>query len=124
MALAMGLAGFALESDTCSGAGAAGQSALSVHGQAAPSLLPWIKQPGRGWLASLVALLQSVLGTGNSLENFSTWKSRAFFPQFHAPLIRGDWKPLPGHPCSWEVKVLCVPEPSLNLTGSRWYLCR
>ncbi|KAF2980220.1 hypothetical protein EK904_000573 [Melospiza melodia maxima] len=57
---------------------------------------------------------ESVLGTGNSHENFSTWKSKVFFPQLQAqvgmlPLL-GRLKPLPGHPCSLEVKVFCVPE--------------
>lgn len=109
----MGLAGFALESDTCSGAGAAGRSALSVHGQAAPTQPVTLDRTARERMACLTCspATESVPGTGNSLKNFSTWKSRAFFPQLQAP---AGMLPLLGETenlsldtlAAWKVKVL------------------
>lgn len=117
------------QSHACCRAGAAGPSVPRVCGQAAPGLFSWFGQPAWGLLASLSSQVAgSGLGTlrtagpgspepsshNSSHQLELDWENSHLSQRVNALLSRGDWKPLPGRPCSLEVKVLLCTSSHLR----------
>lgn len=110
--LAVGLAGFAAESHACSRAGAAGQTAPSVHRpvQAASEGSASLSPPSAGSVLGTARLGSPEPSSYNSRHQLEPeWENACPSQRVNVPLSSGDWKPRPGHPCRLEVMgLLCT----------------
>lgn len=117
-------------SHTCSRIAEAGQSVPRLWaGSPWPVLLVWAACVGAAGFSSLTgcrvrapAAALRTAGPGSpepSSHNSShqlelDWENSHLSQRVNALLSRGDWKPLPGHLCSLEVKVLLCTSSHLQ----------